>query len=154
MRQKTKPREKRRRPKGTASRNLGVVPAAVIDSDAFASLNGCETKMLLGFYRRRKWSRKEKSYTNEDHMVYTLDCMSYEAGVSRRQAIDARNALLEVGFVDLCLESDGTLGRPCVYALSDRFLLWHPDADTRSRQGYRTHPLGLPQLSGRFRFWV
>ncbi len=124
---RAKPHERRRRPKGAVQKDLGVMSSDVIDSDAYASLNGCETRLLFGFYRR-KWSKKERRYVNENNIIYTLDCMEYEARVSRRAALNARGSLLEVGFIDVCLQADGRLGRPTVYALLERYRQGHPDA--------------------------
>jgi len=133
---KRKPKTGRNKPKGVVASNLWRVDAAMLDSEAFAVLNGCEMRMLLGFLRRRRWDRKNKRYVNLLDIVYTLDAMKYEANASLQTALDARNSLIEVGFIEVVHHAEGLWGECNVYKISDRFLKWHPDPKVCSQNGF------------------
>lgn len=154
---KKKPKADRPKPKGVVTRkDLWRVEADILDSEAFSALSGSECKALLGFLRRRRWDKKRKRYTNCSDLVYTLKAMSYEANVSEQAALDARNTLILLGFIDLIHHADGLQGEVNVYSLVERYAKWHPDPGMRKANGFReinppspgNEHGGFPEMTG------
>jgi hypothetical protein len=145
MARKNQTRETRfKKPKGVAKYNVFLIDNTVMDSEAFVALSATAIRMLLGFYRRRRWDAKKKRYKNLMDIVYTFDCMAWECNVSRRTVLDARNELIELGFINVAIQTQGQVfgedRKTNIYEISDRYLKWHPDPDIRSKQKYKEHP--------------
>jgi len=114
-------------------------------SEAYATLSGTAHSLLMGFLARRRYNPKHKrnkkaqKYTNLIDIVYTLDCMMYETNTAKTTVLEARQTLMDLGFIDLIDQVDWGKHENNRWGISDRFLKWHPDEAIRVKRGFVKH---------------
>lgn len=114
-------------------------------SEAYATLSGTAHSLLMGFLARRRYNPKNKrnkkapKYTNLTDIVYTLDCMMYETNTTNKTVLEARQTLMDLGFIDLLDQADWGKHQNNRWRISKRFLKWHPDEATRINRGFEEH---------------
>ena len=126
-------------PRGVIKLKGTYIDDGYLQAEAFATLNGAETRLLLGFLARRRWDKKKKRFTNLIDIIYTLDCMAYEVNVTKQAALKARQTLIDLGFIDLLDQTDWGNHSNNRYGISDRFKKWHPNPKTRIENGFIEH---------------
>ena len=93
-----------------------------MESDAFRSLNGTAIIVLLRFLQKRrlkkvKWKRKDAwRIINNGEIVFTYD-EAEKMELSRNQFRDAKNTLLERGFISESSSEGGLFRKTCLYSV-------------------------------------
>jgi hypothetical protein len=132
------------KPKGVPRSNISRIDNTVLDSEAFVALSATAIRILMGYYRRRRWDKKTKRWTNLQDIIYTLEQMMWECNASKQTVIDARQELIDLGFINIAIQTQGRVfgtdnKAPNVYEISDRYLKWHPDAGIRKANKFKEH---------------
>ncbi len=105
------------------------LPRDLLESQAFAKLNGSAIRVLLAFYskrvlqkhRRRKGRDPVYSVTNNGEIEFTYAEAKAKYGLSCFRFREARDRLVSLGFIDIAETGAGLFKAKTLYSISDRW---------------------------------